>query len=277
MRILILGSSGQLGLELSKVLKGELIKTYNSTEIPEGYSLDVTDFQLLEDFIIKKRPNVVINTVAVTDVDKCEIDRGKAYNVNAEAVRHMVRASRIVEAYFVHISTDYVFDGKKGLYTESDLPNPINYYGLTKLLGETYALSYDDSLVIRTSGLFRHKGFPIYVYKTLKEGGGGNTVYAFKGYYSPISARKLAEAISEILEYRKTGVINIAGERVSRFELAMKIKEKFNLKGEVKEVEDVKGWIAKRPFDSSLDISKAKKLISTDFYSLDENLRYMVI
>ncbi|ADB86752.1 dTDP-4-dehydrorhamnose reductase (RfbD-1) [Saccharolobus islandicus L.D.8.5] len=59
--------------------------------------------------------------------------------------------------------------------------------------------------------------------------------------------------------------------------MAMKIKEKFNLGGSVKEVDEVKGWIAKRPFDSSLDISKAKKLLSTDFYSLDENLRYMVV
>jgi dTDP-4-dehydrorhamnose reductase len=189
-------------------------------------------------------------------------------------VKHIVRASRVVEAYLIHISTDYVFDGEKGLYKEEDLPNPINYYGLTKLLGETYALSYDDSLVLRTSGVFRHKGFPIYVYKTLKE---GKEVSAFKGYYSPISARKLAEAISELIDYRKTGILNVAGERVSRADLATKIKEKFNLPGVVKEVDNVKGWIAKRPFDSSLDISKAKKILSVDFYSLDENLRYMVV
>ncbi|SAI84431.1 NAD(P)-dependent oxidoreductase [Saccharolobus solfataricus] len=95
----------------------------------------------------------------MTDVDKCEVEREKAYKINAEAVKHMVRASRVVEAYFIHVSTDYVFDGTKGNYKEDDLPNPINYYGLTKLLGETFALSYDDSLVIRTSGVFRHKGF----------------------------------------------------------------------------------------------------------------------
>jgi dTDP-4-dehydrorhamnose reductase len=75
-------------------------------------------------------------------------------------VKHIVRASRVLEAYLIHISTDYVFDGKKGLYKEEDLPNPINYYGLTKLLGETYALSYDDSLVIRTSGVLGIKVFP---------------------------------------------------------------------------------------------------------------------
>ncbi|ACP44955.1 dTDP-4-dehydrorhamnose reductase [Sulfolobus islandicus Y.G.57.14] len=274
MRILITGASGQLGFELSEVLKGDIVKVYNTKEVQGGYKLDLTNYSAVEDFIIKKRPDVIINTASLTDVDKCEVERSLAFKVNAEAVKHIVRASRVVEAYLIHISTDYVFDGKKGLYKEEDLPNPINYYGLTKLLGETYALSYDDSLVIRTSGVFRHKGFPIYVYKTLKE---GKEVSAFKGYYSPISARKLAEAISELIEYRKTGILNVASERVSRVDLAMKIKEKFNLGGSVKEVDEVKGWIAKRPFDSSLDISKAKKLLSTDFYSLDENLRYMVV
>lgn len=274
MKILIFGASGQLGLELSKILQGDLIKVYNSNEIENGYKLDLTNFSMVEDFILKKKPDIIINTAAITDVDKCETEKDIAYKVNAEAVKHIVRAARVIEAYFIQISTDYVFDGQKGLYKEEDLPNPINYYGLTKLLGDTYALSYDDSLVIRTSGIFRNKGFPIYVYKTLKE---NKEVNAFKGYYSPISARKLAEAINEIIQYRKTGIINIAGERISRYEFALKIKEKFNLDGIIKEVDDVESWIAKRPFDSSLDILKAKKLLSVDFYSLDENLNYMVV
>jgi len=274
MKILILGASGQFGLELSKILQGDLIKVYNSNEIKDGYKLDLTNFSMVEDFILKKKPDIIINTAAITDVDKCETEKDIAYKVNAEVVKHIVRVARVIEAYFIQISTDYVFDGQKGLYKEEDLPNPINYYGLTKLLGDTYALSYDDSLVIRTSGIFRNKGFPIYVYKILKD---NKEVNAFKGYYSPISARKLAEAINEILQYRKTGVINIAGERISRYELALKIKEKFNLDGIVKEVDNVKSWIAKRPFDSSLDISKAKKLLSVDFYSLDENLNHMII
>ena len=274
MKILIFGASGQLGLELSKILQGDLIKVYNSNEIKDGYKLDLTNFSMVEDFILKKKPDIIINTAAITDVDKCETEKDIAYKVNAEAVKHIVRAARVIEAYFIQISTDYVFDGQKGLYKEEDLPNPINYYGLTKLLGDTYALSYDDSLVIRTSGIFRNKGFPIYVYKTLKE---NKEVNAFKGYYSPISARKLAEAINEIIQYRKTGIINIAGERISRYELALKIKEKFNLDGIIKEVDNVKSWVAKRPFDSSLDISKAKKLLSIDFYSLDENLNYMIV
>ncbi|MBB5255013.1 dTDP-4-dehydrorhamnose reductase [Sulfurisphaera ohwakuensis] len=267
MRILITGASGQLGIELSRLLseRHEVIKVYNSSEVQGGYKLDLTDFPRLEDFIIKKKPDVIINTAAMTDVDKCEIEKEKAYKINAEAVRHIIRAGKVIDSYIIHISTDYVFDGEKGNYKEEDIPNPINYYGLSKLLGETFALQ-DDSLIVRTSGVFRNKGFPIYVYKTLKE---GKTVFAFKGYYSPISARKLASAILELLELRKTGIIHVAGERISRFELALKIKEKFNLPGDVKEVDEVKGWIAKRPYDSSLDSSRARKILSSDFHTLD--------
>ncbi len=123
--------------------------------------------------------------------------------------------------------------------------------------------------------MFRHKGFPVFVYKALKE---GREVKAFKGYYSPISARLLAEAIKELVEVRKTGLINVAGERVSRYDLAVKVAEMYGLdKGKIREVDEISGWVAKRPFDSSLDVSRARKLISTDFYSLEENLKYMVV
>lgn len=274
MRLLILGASGQLGSELSSLFP-DAIKTYSSSEVPGGVKLDVTDFPLLEDFILKVRPDIIINAVAFTDVDRCERDKERAFKVNAEAVRHIVRVSRVVEAYLVHVSTDYVFDGERGNYREYDVPNPINYYGLSKLVGEGYALSYDDSLVVRTSGVFKHKGFPVFVYKALKE---GKEVHAFKGYYSPISAKLLANAIKELIEMRRTGIINVAGERVSRYELALKIAEMYGLdKSKVREVDEVKGWVAKRPLDSSLDISKAKGLLSMDFYSLEENLKYMVI
>ncbi|MGC9105622.1 MAG: SDR family oxidoreductase [Thermoprotei archaeon] len=274
MRVLVIGASGQLGRELVSVLRGEVIGTYHSSEGLNGYKLDLTDFASVEDFIMKKGPDVVINAAAMTDVDACERDKEKALKINAEAVRHIARASRVVEAYLVHVSTDYVFDGEKGLYREEDSPNPVNYYGLSKLLGEAFALSYDDALVVRTSGVFRHKDFPIYAYKTLKQGG---EVHAFKGFYSPISARKLAETISELVELRKSGIIHVAGERVSRFDLALRIKEMFKLPGSVREVERVEGWVARRPFDSSLDVSRARKLLSTDFYSLEENLKYMVV
>ncbi len=113
-------------MELSDLFP-EAVKTYSSTEVPGGVRLDVTDFPTLEDFVLKLRPDVIINATAYTDVDGCERDKEKAFKVNAEAVRHLVRVARVVEAYLVHVSTDYVFDGSRGNYSEQDTPNPINY------------------------------------------------------------------------------------------------------------------------------------------------------
>ncbi|MGC8558778.1 MAG: SDR family oxidoreductase [Nitrososphaeria archaeon] len=269
MKTLIFGGSGQLGSQLLKFFP-DAIYTYRD-KTGGGIKVDFSSYIQIEDIILKSMPEVVINTVAVTDVDLCERDREYAYSVNAEAVKHIARATRAIKAYLVHISTDYVFDGSKGLYSELDIPNPINYYGLTKLLGEAYALSYDYSLVIRTSGVFLNKGFPSFVVKQLKE---GKTVNAFKGFYSPISAFKLAESIAELVKMRETGILNVAGDRVSRYEFAMKIAEIYNLPKNIQE-NDAINWIAKRPYDSSLDISKAKTLLTNDFSNTEENIKYL--
>ncbi|MGC9048596.1 MAG: sugar nucleotide-binding protein, partial [Caldisphaera sp.] len=134
--------------------------------------------------------------------------------------------------------------------------------------------SYDDSLVIRTSGIFRHKGFiPFAFLRLMNE----KEINAYKGYYSPISAKKLAEAIVKLTEKRKTGIINVAGERISRYDLTIEIAKLLNKNPIIKEVDNVPSWIAKRPYDSSLDISKAKAILDFDFYSLKENLKYVVI
>jgi len=166
--ILILGY-GQLGSELASLIPDSLV-VYRSQGPSNGVRMDVTDFRAIEDLILKRRPKAIINTVAVTDVDACEVRREEAFKTNGEVVRHLARVARVVEAHLIHVSTDYVFDGEKGMYSEVDVPNPINYYGLTKLVGESYALSYDDSLVVRTSGVYGRKGFPLYVYNALREG-----------------------------------------------------------------------------------------------------------
>lgn len=279
-KVLIIGASGQLGRGLTKVYrksKGEvhLQLTYNSTPVEGGVRIDVTDPTLLEDFILKHRPDVIINASAYTDVDGCEVNKNFAFLINSEAVRHMIRASRVVGAYFVHVSTDYVFDGEKGLYKEEDTPSPINYYGLSKLLGEAYALSYDDSLVVRTSGVFGYKAnFPSLVLKNLKE---GKEVYAWKDYfYSPIHADLLGEAIARLTEMRKTGIIHVGGERVSRFELALKVAEKIGVDKGLVKPSTPQNTKAKRPKDSSLDVGKAKALLSFDFFSSESNIKALL-
>jgi dTDP-4-dehydrorhamnose reductase len=144
----------------------------------------------------------------------------------------------------------------------------MNYYGLTKLLGECYALSYDEALVIRTSGVFKSKGFPLHVIRLLKR---NQKVKALRGYYSPISARRLALAIYQLVKLKKTGILHVASERVSRFEFANLIAERLGLPKLIEEVDDL-GLFAKRPFDSSLNCSRARALLRDSLLSLQATL-----
>lgn len=280
MKALIIGASGQLGRFLYEILKSrgyEVVGTYNSRATSD-VKLDVTDYVKLEDLIIKLRPDIIINSAAMVDADGCEIDRARCYAVNAEAVKHMSKAASVIKAYFVQVSTDYVFDGEKGLYREEDPPDPVNYYGLAKLIGEAYALSYDYSLVVRTSGVYSgyKSNFPKFVIERLVAGQQVNAVA--DSYYSPIHAKQLAFAIVELAEQRRTGIIHVAGERMSRYELALMIVEAARLPREL--VKPVKlaemNWRARRPRDSSLDINKARSYLGFDFYNVKEGVRMLV-
>ncbi len=268
--MLVFGAGGQAGSEICKLFP-DALGIHHSSNTGTS-SVEITDYVKLEDIILKTRPEVIVNAVALTNVDLCETERPKALAINSESVKHIVRAARVVNSYVVHISTDYVFDGFTGMYGENSVPNPINYYGLSKLLGDCAALSYDDSLVVRTSGVFGYKGnYPRFVVNQLKE---NKEVKAVKSFYSPIHAKLLAEAILDLIDLRRTGIVNVAGQRVSRYDLAVEIAERMNVPNSgIHELDQSSmTWAAKRPFDSSLDCSLAKRLIGDSFMDFDRNL-----
>ena len=268
MKVLVIGKNGQLGSELIRLIPGAIGTT---REDGGDLKLDITNYEEVRRVISDEAPDVVINTAAITNVDECELKPDLALKVNGLSVKSMAKACESIDAYFIHISTDYVFDGKKGNYSEYEMPLPINYYGISKLIGDVFALSNDRSLVIRTSGVFGIKmNFPLFVIKTLRENG---TVKCIDSLYSPIHATMLANAIREFVEKPAYGILNISGERVSRYDLANKIKEKFKIdKGKVELLNQATKMIAKRPFDSSLNNEKAKSLLNIKFESLDANL-----
>ena len=158
--IMILGSGGQLGSELRKLYPGAVCY-YHSPDSPN--LLDFSNLKKLEETIIHSRVRWIINAAAFTNVDMCEMNKEIAYSVNGMAIKSIVKASIKIGANLVHISTDYIFDGVKGYYKEFDTPNPLNYYGISKLIGETFAQSYENSIVVRTSGVYGYKNnFPIF-------------------------------------------------------------------------------------------------------------------
>ncbi len=284
MKILVTGASGLLGsrLVIELLSRGhEVVAIYNRNPIGVErrelvkVKLDLANRTALEDLILKTRPDVVIHAAAYTDVDGCERDRAYAWRVNVEATRSIVRAARVARSYLIYISTDYVFDGEKGMYREDDIPNPINYYGLTKLIAEELVRSSDLLYtIVRPSAIYgvggSKKSFAEYVAEKLSR---GEEVYALVDQYvSPTHSTLLARAIAEVVELKPMGILHIAGERMSRYEFATRVAKVLGLPTELirrASISDMRHWIARRPRDSSLDTGKARSLLKTRFYDSD--------
>ena len=170
MKIIVTGCKGQLGTEIIKQLRegrseiGPIPeKLMNATVIPVDLpELDISNYKMVDDFIRRQRPDVIINCAAYTNVDGCESHTEDAFKVNALGPRNLAIAAQKVGAKLVHVSTDYVFSGKENggvPLDESALPAPVSAYGRTKLLGEQYVRQFcPRSFVVRTAWLYSHTG-----------------------------------------------------------------------------------------------------------------------
>ncbi len=279
-KVLVTGASGLLGhkLVLELLSKGyHVIAVYNRTAIPITHTnlrkikLDISNALNLEDLILKTKPETIIHAAAYTDVDGCEVNKEYAWKVNVDATRSVVRAAKIIKSYLIYVSTDYVFDGDKGYYTEEDLPNPINFYGLTKLIAEEHVKASDLLyLVIRPSAIYGtgpgKLNFATFVANRLSE---GREVKALVDQFvSPTLNTLLARTIVEAVELKTIGVFHVAGERRSRYDFAIEVAEALNLPKELikKSTMNEMRWKARRPKDSSLNTVKARKTFKTKFF-----------
>ena len=155
-KVLVCGAKGQLGSNLKELSIHYPDIFFDFTDIEE---LDILDSLSLNHYVKQQRPGFIINCAAFTQVDKAETEREKAFLLNAEAVKNLLIAARQCDARLIHISTDYVFNGKNYIpYKENDLPDPDSVYGLSKLKGEMYLADSHSSLIIRTSWLYSNYG-----------------------------------------------------------------------------------------------------------------------
>ncbi|MGH9577203.1 MAG: dTDP-4-dehydrorhamnose reductase, partial [Terriglobales bacterium] len=198
LRVLVTGSSGQLGSELVRTAPPQIQITATVRD-----SLDITDRRLVAEAVRSLRPDLIINAAAYTAVDAAESEPSVAFRVNRDGVAHVAQAAAHVGARLIQISTDYVFDGCKTTpYTPEDVPNPLNVYGESKLAGERVALEQTDgkALIVRTSWLYARHGrnFVKTMLRSLRQGSEVKVVCDQIG--SPTDAQGLARALWTLAE-----------------------------------------------------------------------------
>ena len=206
MKILITGANGMLGHDLEKILKDkhELVLTTSKT-------LDITDKKQAMEVICETKPDVVINSAAYTDVDGCEENQDIAYAVNGDGVRNLALACKEVGCPLVHVSTDYVFNGKSDRpWVEDDEIGPISVYGKSKLKGEEAILEIlDKYFIVRTAWLYgvNGKNFPKTMLELAESHPEITVVYDEVG--SPTYTPDLAYGISQLIETDYYGIYHL--------------------------------------------------------------------
>jgi len=283
--VLVTGASGLLGGKLVGVLSKdyEVIPTHRMQALhPNSVRMDIVDRDRVFEVLREVSPDVVVHAAAETNVDKCETDRESAWMLNAAGTKNVAEACAKIGAKLIYVSTDYVFDGAKGLYVEEDEANPVNYYGLTKLRGEQFVKDLcEDFVIARTSVLYgwhrKKLNFATWVVDSIRN---GKRISVVEDHYnSPTLADDLAEMILGIAKADATGVFHTSGsERIGRYKFALKIAEAFNLDRRLitpVKMKDVKVWVARRPVDSSLCVEKARSELELSPLGLNEALERM--
>ena len=274
-KILVTGANGQLGQCLQKISSQfeefEFIFTDSET-------LDITNKEEVNDFFWQNAPDFCINAAAYTAVDLAETDIEKAFLVNADGTENLAEACAENNAQFIHVSTDYVFDGENNLaYTEEDFTNPLGVYGASKLAGDELALEVNPcSVILRTSWVYSEFGKNFV--KTMLN------LFATKDelnivadqFGQPTNANDLAEAIMKIIKSGKItpGIFNFSNlGRISWFDFAEKIAELSEAKIKLNAIETSQyPTPAKRPKNSVLDLDKISKTYAIQLKSWEESL-----
>jgi dTDP-4-dehydrorhamnose reductase len=280
MKIFITGGSGLLGSKIAEIA----LRNY---EVYAGYCHNKPEFGMPLKFDLAKdtdlevlykiKPEVIIHTAALTNVDECEANKELAYKINAEGTKRVAKIANELGAFLVYVSTDYVFSGDKGMYKEEDEPNPIDYYGYTKLMGEKYCDCIARPCVIYgakpASGTVN---FALWLIDKLMNR--EEVKIVTDQFITPTLNTNLAKMLLEVAERELKGRFHLAGkERVSRYDFALQIANEFGLDKNLiipSRMDEMK-WIASRPKDSSLNTSKASRYLNEKHYDLDKALKVL--
>jgi dTDP-4-dehydrorhamnose reductase len=293
MRILVIGGGGQVGSKIIQQAEDrfDVYATYQTRRPPMDesriFKIDKTNREATFSVFETCQPEIAIDTAALHNVDYCETHKDQASAVNMEGTKNVAEACRKHGARMIFVSTDYVFDGEKGNYAEDENPNPVSHYGLTKLEAERMiGQTCSDYAIARPSVIYSYvppakeessSGKPLnfamwLIQKLVKK---EPVKIVTDQYSSPTLADNLGETLLKLAESKVIGVYHAAGRtRLSRYELSLKIarKLKFDEKLVSSITTDQLKQLARRPRDSSLDVTKIERDLGLRMPTIDEAL-----
>ena len=289
MRILVTGSNGLLGQKLTRLLQQDedvyLIATArgrSALKIGRGeyHSLDISNRESVESLLRFIKPDVVINTAAMTQVDDCETQREACWKANVTAVENLVRCCEALHIHLVHVSTDFIFDGSHGPLDENAAPGPVNYYGESKLAAENVIRRSAASwAILRTVLVFgitddmSRSNIVLWVKKSLEQ---KKTIQVVNDQWrTPTLAEDLAQGCYLAAKKRAKGIYNISGKDfLSPYDIAIKTADFFKLDKSLIKPTDSNQFVqpAKRPLTTGFIIDKARKELGYEPRSFEEGL-----
>ena len=295
MKLLITGCKGQLGTEIQKQLRlgyseiGKIPEELQNADVSaiDIDTLDLSDESEVMAYISILKPDIIINCAAYTNVDGCETNRETAYQANAIGPKNLALAAEANQAKLIHLSTDYVFDGKDNGYkprTETDMPDPISAYGETKLQGELFVQQYcTRNFIVRTAWLYSYygKNFVKTIVNAAKKYGKLEVVNDQLG--NPTNASDLAHVLLQLAVTDKYGLYHCTGEGIcSWYEFASEIVKEAGIQAMVSpctsaEYKEKHPESADRPAWSALSKDKLNKTIENQMRPWQEALHYFFL
>lgn len=291
MKILVTGANGFIGrywIESLLQIGAQVVATglgaarfdYSSEPRFVYRSLDITNAMDVESMLLQERPDAILHAAALSKPDDCERDPLRANRINLEATRQLLEAAAQLGSYCCYISTDFVFDGAVGMYTEADIPNPINHYGFTKWQAELAVQQYPHPWsIVRTVLVY---GIPVpgrsnlltMVADRLSQGETYSVVD--DQFRTPTYAGDLADGVAQLIRKKEPGIFHLSGdEMMTPYAMAVRTATHLELDpaGILRVSESTFQQPARRPKRTGLDIQKARRVIGYNPRSFEEGLK----
>lgn len=296
-KLFIFGIGSLTGSKLALLAKNDfqVFGSYNlrNPDIDiEKIKLDILNYNKVKEVLTNKHPDIVVNACAINNVDYCENHKEEVKQINVDFVENLADVSNLINAKLIHLSSDSVFDGiKKEPYTEDDLPNPINYYGYTKLSGERPVLKYSKNIVVRISVLYgwllkslqnipsssmKPENFGLWLINKLQSNEKVRIIT--DEYSSPIIADDFANSILHLIKGNYSGIFHAAPNiKISRYDFSVKLTKALGL--DINLIFPVKseelGRSVTTGFNKCLDASKMENKTGFKFLSLEESFQLL--